>query len=322
MERTGRIFNIQRFTIHDGPGIRTQVFFKGCPLHCRWCSNPEGLSTDTELGVYPSKCIGLDKCALCVKACPQERSPLVFIDQIVVSAERELCPKGCMACADACPASSLIRWGKEMTVGELLTVITADRSLYRKSGGGATLSGGEVMLQWEFARDLLRACKESYIHTCVESSLYCDEKRMEEVYRFTDLVITDIKHIDDCMHKLHTGIGNKIILENIKRTVELEKKLVIRIPVIPGHNDGKADIIATGEFIRDGLKNKVIQVQLIPYRKMGVEKYDSLNISYPLGNDYTPPERGVWEQNLLFLAGLLADMGIPAVAGSNVKYFV
>jgi pyruvate formate lyase activating enzyme len=133
-------------------------------------------------------------------------------------------------------------------------------------------------------------------------------------------VITDIKHIDDDKHKLYTGVGNKLILDNIIRTVELDKKLVLRLPIIPDHNDDKAAVMAAGEFIRDKLKNKVIQVQLIPYRKMGVDKYDSLNISYPLGNDYVPPGREVWEQKLLYLAGLLTDMGIPAVAGSNVKY--
>jgi len=344
MNKHGRVFNIQRFTIHDGPGIRTEIFFKGCSLCCRWCSNPEGVSHKPELGIFPSKCIGLDKCALCATACPQKRSPLVFMDnpvtsrdpacpgivaqepstqsvnKIVVSAEREQCSPGCTACSDACPASALIMWGKEMTVDELLKIIVADRSLYQKSGGGVTLSGGEVMLQWEFARDLLSACKKSYIHTCVESALHCRREDMEAVYEFSDLIITDIKHMDNRLHELYTGVGNKLILENIVRTVELNKKLIIRIPVIPDHNDSLANIHATGEFILDGLKNRVIQVQLLPYRKMGTEKYDSLNRLYPLGDDFSPPERAVWEKNLLDLSRVLKKMGVPAVAGSNVKY--
>jgi pyruvate formate lyase activating enzyme len=346
MKKTGRVVNIQRFSIHDGPGIRSEIFFKGCPLRCKWCSNPESISPKPELGIYPSKCIGLDKCSLCVKACPQERSPLVFIagrgesfsnpgsektaragpihgvDQIVVSAERDLCLDGCMACADACPSSALIKWGKEMTVDDLLKIIVADRSLYLKSGGGVTLSGGEVMLQWEFARDLLRACKKSYIHTCVESALYCGREQLKSVFEFSDLVITDIKHMDDQSHMLYTGVGNKLILENIMLTVEMGKKLLIRIPVIPGHNDDDGNILATGAFIRDVLGNRVVQVQLLPYRKLGTEKYDSLNLSYPLGDDYIPPERAVWEANILRLTRLLTDMGVPAVAGSNVKYTV
>ena len=320
MQRKGTIFNIQHFTIHDGPGVRTEIFFKGCPLRCLWCSNPEGISTKPELGIYPAKCVGLDKCGLCVKACPLAHTPLVFSEQVVVSAERVRCVDGCMDCAAACPAKAIVQWGKEMTVDELLKIILSDRNLYRKSGGGVTLSGGEVMLQWEFARDLLSACKENYIHTCVESALFCRREHMEAVYEYTDLVITDIKHMDDKSHMLYTGVGNKLILDNIRRTVELGKKLVIRIPVIPDHNDDWENIRETGRFIRDDLENKVIQVQLLPYRKMGTEKYGSLNLDYPLGNDYVPPERAVWEANLLYLTDLLTDMGVPAVAGSNVKY--
>jgi pyruvate formate lyase activating enzyme len=344
MAKTGRIVNIQRFSIHDGPGIRTEIFFKGCPLKCRWCSNPESISPKPELGIYPTKCIGLDKCSFCVKACPLERPPLVFMalsgegsggpgpetaqqpgpvsgaDRIVVSAERSLCPDGCLACADACPSSALIRWGKDKTVDELMKIIVADRSLYLKSGGGVTLSGGEVMLQWEFARDLLHACKKSYINTCVESALYCGRDQMESVYEFTDLVITDIKHMDDESHMLYTGVGNKLILENIRQTAEMGKKLLVRIPVIPGCNDDDANILASGRFIKETLGNRVVQVQLLPYRKLGTEKYSSLNLCYPLGDDYIPPERAVWEANINRLTGLLTEMGVPAVAGSNVKY--
>ena len=225
-----------------------------------------------------------------------------------------------MECATACPASAIIQWGKDYTVDELMKVIVADRSLYQKSGGGVTLSGGEVMLQWEFACELLAACKKSYIGTCVESALHCKQEVMEAVYEHTDIVITDIKSMDDQVHKLHTGVGNKLILENIERTAELGKKLVIRIPVVPDFNDDEENIKASGAFIRDVLKNRVIQVQLLPYRKLGTEKYDSLNRLYPLGSDYTPPDRAVWEANILRLTDLLTDMGIPAVAGSNVKY--
>ena len=320
MQRTGIIFNIQRFTIHDGPGVRTEIFFKGCPLHCKWCSNPEGISPKPQLGIYPAKCIGLDKCGLCVEACPLESSPLAFVDRIIDNVSRDRCHDGCMACAAICPAAAIVQWGKEMTVDELLKIILSDRNLYRKSGGGVTLSGGEVMLQWEFARELLQSCKKNYIHTCVESALHCVREQMEAVYEYTDLVITDIKHMDERKHALQTGVGNRLILDNIRRTVEMGKKLVIRIPVIPDHNDDRENILATGYFIRDELENKVIQVQLLPYRKMGTEKYDSLELDYPLGNDYIPPERAVWEANLLDLAGLLAGIGIPAVAGSNVKY--
>jgi len=319
MDRTGKIVNIQRFTIHDGPGIRTQIFFKGCPLRCMWCSNPECISPKTELGVYP-KCIGLSKCGLCVKACPVRISPLGFDDDVLWSIDRAKCSPDCIICVDACPASAVIRWGKEYNVEQLMEIILADMSYYQKSGGGVTLSGGEVMLQWEFARELLRACKESGIHTCVESALHCGREQMKAVYEFTDLVISDIKHMDTGLHKEYTGVGNELILENLKRTIELGKNLVIRIPVVPGHNDDDENILATGEFILKELGGKLVQLQLLPYRKLGVDKYASLGLDYPMGDDYKPPEREFWEPELLRLAALLTDMGVPAVAGSNVKY--
>jgi len=322
LEQKGLIVNIQRFTIHDGPGIRTEIFFKGCPLSCKWCSNPESLSMDYELGIYPDKCIGTDKCNFCVKACPQQDTPLTFANNLLSTIERKKCLDGCNTCTDACPSSAIIRWGKEMTVDELMKVILADRSYYLKSDGGVTLSGGEVMLQWEFARRLLSVCKEHDIHTCVESALHCGREQMEAVYDFTDMVISDIKHMDSKMHKIYTGVGNELILDNLKRTAELNKKMIVRIPVVPDHNDSDENIVATGNFIKKELNNKVIQLQLLPYRKLGTEKYASLNQDYPMGNDYMPQEREVWETNLLRLTALLCDTGVPAVAGSNVKYTV
>ena len=327
MESKGLVFNIQRFTIHDGPGIRTEVFFKGCSLRCKWCSNPESVSVKRQFGFYSEKCIGLDKCSLCVDACPHKSPPLQFFENRIHSAERGQCSAlspdskgGCTACADACPASAIITWGSEKTVDDLLQTITADRSLYRKSGGGVTLSGGEVMLQWEFARDLLQACKKNYIHTCVESALHCKREHMEAVYEFADMVITDIKHMNTDKHKEFTGAGNELILDNIRRTVELEKKLIVRVPVVPGHNDDDANILATGEFVQNELHNKLIQLQLLPYRKLGTDKYESLNQPYPMGEDFTAPERAEWEPRLLYLTDLLVRAGVPAVAGSNVKY--
>jgi pyruvate formate lyase activating enzyme len=237
----------------------------------------------------------------------------------VAEARREACKPGCFACAEACPSSAVMRWGKDMCVEELLRIVLADRSFYMKSGGGVTLSGGEVLLQWEFAVALLDACKRNSIHTCVESALHCDEEAVRSVCAYADMLIADIKHMDSARHKALTGVGNERILENLLRVAALGKPLVLRIPVVAGCNNDEENIRATGAFIRDELRGKILQLQLLPYRKMGLEKYASLNEPYPMGEDFIPPERSVWEENILELTELLRGYGVPAVAGSNVK---
>jgi pyruvate formate lyase activating enzyme len=318
-EPFGLITNIQKYTIHDGPGIRTEIFFKGCPLSCIWCSNPEGLSPKKQIGIYPSKCIGNSKCSMCIKSCPQGANSPIHTDNdhLQIINESPEC-EDCFICAEECPSRAIMIWGKKMTVPELMKIILEDRNFYLRTGGGVTLSGGEVMLQWKFAALLLKSCRENEINTCVESSLHCQTKHMEEVYKYTDIVITDIKQMDSAKHKEFTGVGNELILKNIIRTVELKKPLVIRIPVVSDHNNDEENIRNTGKFIRDILGNHILQLQLLPYRKMGTEKYATLNIPYPMGN-FVPPERQVWEKNLLELTEILKEYDIPAVAGSSQK---
>ena len=166
---------------------------------------------------------------------------------------------------------------------------------------------------------LLEECHKEHINTCVESALYSPPEHMEAVWRHTDLVITDIKHMDPLKHREYTGVDNKLILENIKRTVKLGKKLVIRTPVVMGYNDSEANIRAAGAFIRDELDGRIIQYQLLPYRRLGIEKYDSLGLPYPM-DEYEAPERAAWEENILKLTDLLkTEYGLPAVAGSGHK---
>jgi pyruvate formate lyase activating enzyme len=314
------VSDIQKYTIHDGPGIRTTVFFTGCTLRCLWCSNPEMLAPGQRLGLYPGKCISRQKCGHCIRNCPvKDGLPIQFDENGVIKAVQPVkeC-ENCFKCAEICPPRAIKLWGEKMTLPKLMKVINEDVSFYRSTGGGVTLNGGEVMLQWEFAERLLRVCKEGSINTCVETSLHCPHEHMEAVYRYTDLVITDIKHMDSAKHKEYTGAGNETILCNIKRTVELGKKLVIRTPVVPGYNGDEENIRKTGEFIR-GLGGNILQYQLLPYRRLGTEKYDSLGIKYPMA-DYMPPERIEWERNLIFLANILVDeYGLPAVAGSSKK---
>ncbi|MDR0490356.1 MAG: glycyl-radical enzyme activating protein [Oscillospiraceae bacterium] len=320
-EPIGLITNIQKYTIHDGPGIRTEVFFKGCNMRCLWCSNPETISLSQQLGVYPSKCLSLKKCGYCVKECPETgRSPICHDENGILKAINMI-PEcdGCHKCADACYSRAIKLWGEFMTPGELMKIIEEDRSFYNRTGGGVTLSGGEVMLQWEFAEILLNVCKDAGINTCVETALSCPLEHMEAVYRHTDLVITDIKHMDTKKHREYTGAGNELILRNIKRTVEVGKKLVVRTPVVMGYNADEANILATGAFLSRELGGGILQYQLLPYRKMGTEKYGSLGQAYPMGG-YAPPERETWERWLENLADLLiSHYNLPVAVGSGGK---
>ena len=314
------ITNIQHYTIHDGPGIRTEIFFKGCTLHCLWCSNPETIKPYREIGVYPSKCMTEQKCSWCIKACPEKGSPIKFDADGVLSAVTVT--KSCLAClkcTDECPNHALKSWGEEKTIDELMRVIRADRDFYDRTGGGVTLNGGEVLCQWEAAEELLKRCKNEGINTCVETALNVPWEHAESVFAYTDLVITDIKHMDSATHKKLTGAGNELILQNIVKTVKLGKKLVIRTPVIAGYNNSEENIRATADFIRDKLNSKIIAYQLLPYRRMGTEKYESLMIPYPF-EDYKAPEREVWEADLKKLEKMLREeYSLPATAGSSQK---
>lgn len=314
----GIITNIQHFTIHDGPGIRTEIFLKGCPLSCRWCSNPEGLSARPQVGVYASRCIGIDKCGYCIAACP-ERDQGVFIsrDNKIEGIHRDICT-GCLKCADACPANALIVWGEKKSVDEIMKEVISDKDFYDKSGGGITISGGEALLQWKFVREIFKCCQHEKIHTCLESSLHCSPSALDEVYPYTDLVISDIKHMNDTVHRQHTGKGNEKVLDNIKKTIKTGMDLILRIPVVPQFNSSEENIIKTAEFIINELDNKVLQVQLLPYRQLGVEKYKTLGMEYPMAG-FEPPERSVWEKTILNYVELMKSYGIRAAAGANEK---
>jgi len=319
-EPCGLISNIQHYTVHDGPGIRTTVFFAGCTMRCIWCSNPETFEYFSQLGVYPSKCLSVEKCGCCIVGCPQGGRPIKFDDtgflSIIKMTDECL---SCLKCAHMCPPSAIKLWGEKMTLPQLMKIIEADRNFYDRSGGGVTLNGGEVMLQWEFAHMLLKACKEVGINTCVETALYCPEEHMEAVYEYTDLVIADIKHMDSDKHRLYTGVGNERVLSNLKRTVQLEKKLIIRTPVVPEYNGDEQSIRAIGSFIKNELSGKIIAWQLLPFHKLGLEKYESLMMEYPM-KDYVSEAKEQWEPELRRLAKMMRDeYNLPVQAGTDER---
>jgi pyruvate formate lyase activating enzyme len=312
----GTVFNIQRFSVHDGPGIRTVVFIKGCSLRCIWCSNPESMSRCEQIGFYPERCIGIDKCKACFDAAP-EPAALVIQDGRVTGLESES-PRDFLACAAACPTSALKVWGKRTTVGEVMQEVIADRAFYEESGGGLTLSGGEALIQGEFAIELLKAARAEGINTCVETALNYPAEILEAALPYIDLAFCDLKHMDPADHKRFTGVSNKRILSNLRKVVESDIPVVIRIPVVPDHNGTEKNLRATASFIAGELRGRVNQIQLLPFHKLGVEKYRSLGKDYPMA-EFDAPPREQWEEDIRGFAAMMSAYGLNAVAGSSNK---
>jgi pyruvate formate lyase activating enzyme len=287
----GIIFNIQRFTVHDGPGIRTEIFLKGCHMWCRWCGNPESQSLRPEVGVYATKCIGADVCGMCLEACPLDDclqsgravatgAEKTVIENAVVAVDREKCT-GCMACVEACPADALKQWGEEMTVAEVIKVIEADRDFYG-TDGGVTLSGGDPLMQPEFCHALLLSCRQKGIGTCLESEFQCDWERVKNIRDVVDIFISDIKIMDSEKHRRWTGAGNERILENLKRLSQTDSRIMLRLPLIPGINDDAGNLDETARFILEDMKGRVEILQILGFMRLGEEKYTSLGLAYPM----------------------------------------
>ncbi len=312
----GTIFNIQRFSVHDGPGIRTVVFIKGCSLRCIWCSNPESLVTRLQLGIYPQRCIGVDKCGMCLNVAP-DRDALVVENNLVVALEAQH-EEDYLACAEVCPTDALKAWGERTTVGAVMGEVLADRDFYRESGGGMTLSGGEALIQKEFAAELLKAAHAEGINTCVETALNYKPDILDATLPFIDLALCDLKHMDCREHKRFTGVPNELILDNLRRVVDYGTPVVIRIPVVPDHNGTEENLRETARFVAEELDGRVRQIQLLPFRKLGEDKYASLSMIYPMA-DFESPEREVWENNIRHFVDVMTAHGVPAVAGSGHK---
>lgn len=295
--RDGVVFNVMRFAVHDGPGIRTTVFMKGCPLDCWWCHNPEGRRPEPEIVFWASRCIG---CGRCVEVCPtgaagrarpgagltglSDRDPGPGAAETAGGGDARCI--ACGRCAEACPTGARELNGRRASAEELVDEILRDRIFYERSGGGVTFSGGEPLAQPKFLVDLLRRCRAHGLHTCVDTSGYAPEEQVLEIARDVDLFLYDLKLVDAGRHRLCTGVDNERILSNLRSLVEAQRAVTVRIPVIPGISDDPENVSATGVFLSS--LGKPPDVVLLPYHPTGEAKYLRLGRRYRLAGTTVP----------------------------------
>ena len=286
----GTVFNIQKYAIQDGPGIRTTVFLKGCPLNCWWCHNPESQSIQREILFSSDKCIG---CGDCYKGCTSKATSSIHRERIKDNNQCSLCGK----CAENCPTEAIEMVGKTMTVEDVMKEIEKDRVFYEESGGGVTFSGGEPLMQSEFLHEVLLRCREAEIHTALDTSGYSSWETLSKVSANVELFLYDIKHMNDQKHMALTGVSNRPILDNLKRLVAEGKRIWIRVPIIPGMNDDEQNMEEIGNLM-DSLKLK--EIYLLPYHNIAMDKYRRLGKAYGLPDIQTPSDKYMNEiaQNL------------------------
>ena len=265
----GIIFNVQHYSIHDGPGIRTTVFMKGCPLRCAWCQNPESQKLQPELFFNAEACTG---CGKCVQVCPVKA---IEIMEGKSKTNRNLC-RGVGKCAEVCPNEARTLMGRVVTAGEVFKEVNGDSIFYQRSGGGVTLSGGDPVAQPEFSIGILKLCKDAGIHTAIETSGCVKWEILSRILDYVDLVLYDFKEMESAKHKTHTSVSNALILDNVRKIYhERQIPLLARVPVVPGFNDSVDNISATARFVANEL-GKDVKVHLLPYHRLGETKYERL----------------------------------------------
>lgn len=282
----GKIFNIMKYSIHDGPGIRTTVFFKGCPLKCQWCHNPESQEFGQELMYRPERCAG---CGQCLEICPSGAT-------ISVEGKMEYLREKCLTCGECCTvchAGVRALVAQTMSVGEVMTEIEKDVVFYDESGGGVTFSGGEAMMQPEFLLEILKSCREKEIHTAVETCGFVNLDSLQTISKHVDLFLYDIKLMDREKHQAVTGVPNELILSNLRWLTEHHPKVIVRVAIVPGVNDDEEAIRRMGEFVAS-LK-WVAEIHCLPYHKAGVDKYQRLGLEYCLPDLQSPENKKMEE---------------------------
>ena len=306
LDLTAPVFNIQSYSIHDGPGIRVTVFLKGCPLRCRWCANPESNLAKPQLMFYAAKCTA---CGRCIDVCPEKAIlPGMKDGKPVALTLREKCVD-CGRCAEACPSQAREIAGKEMTVRAVLEQVLKDKLFLDASGGGITVSGGECLAHSDFTEALLFAAKEAGLHTAVESCSFAPEAVVDKAFRYLDLGLLDIKHMDSAIHKDLTGVPNELILSNIRHVYhDLKKTVTVRVPVIPGCNDSDGNISATARFVKEELGTDV-GIHLLPYHRLGESKNESLGKTMDLSIEVPS------EEHMEHLKGIVESFGLYCQIG-------
>jgi pyruvate formate lyase activating enzyme len=299
--RTGIVFDIKKFSIHDGPGIRTTVFLKGCPLSCWWCHNPEGQAQQPELILRPERCIG---CGACVDVCERDA---ILPDRDSTSTDRERCTV-CGACVEACYAEAREIVGWEMTVAEVMDEVERDRAFYDQSDGGVTFSGGEPLAQPGFLCELLRACKNRTLHTCLDTCGFAPWEALDRARGDVDLFLYDLKLTDDARHRQVTGARSAPILGNLRRLSEYGHRIVLRVPIVPGINDDEANLREIGLFAAD--LPSLERVDLLGYHRVGRDKYRQLGKVYRMPAVDPPSSQRVAE-----IARRLRRLGLNVAVG-------
>lgn len=278
------IFNVQKCSIHDGHGLRTLVFFKGCPLRCPWCANPESQSYGCEVTEYPSKCIG---CGMCIRRCPAQA---IDIDGHI---DRNFCPNECTECTDICYAEAKKLVGKEYTVDELFREINKDKIFYDIKGGGVTFSGGEPLSHGKYLEEIAKKCKQNHINVCIESCGYSSFDTFKNALPYIDAMFMDVKILDPQKHKEITGKSNELILDNIKKFSDYGMPLTIRTPVVPGYTDSEENIREIAEFVAQ--LPTVKEYELLRYHNFGESKYGALGRVYDLKGVQPPSDEKMLE---------------------------